>query len=273
MFNEARTLLVNLPGSGTVFSDIPADELIPADYQVVEFPSYLQSIRSRIFGSSPDRAMLNYRVAQLLAMINSTELQQYVLELDPRLTYGNQFLVSDPAFRPTVYQSNGEEYPSTGQVSLQGVEVAPDSTGLCRYDYQVTADTGVPQEVTVTTLTPSTVIAPRSEEVTVTSDMSNSFELPGSGYSITFYGLSGGRITDNATWRVSGFKRPTSNLATTEATLRSVGEPALLQLFGPSPVEPFLTFKNCWDSHPDFSYRLGGIILALVYRTRGLLDV
>ena len=66
MFNHARTLLMNLSGdAGDLYiSDYPGDEMIPADYRAVALPTYLQVVRSRLFGVTPDRAMLNYRVAQ-----------------------------------------------------------------------------------------------------------------------------------------------------------------------------------------------------------------
>ena len=49
-----------------------------------------------------------------------------------------------------------------------------------------------------------------------------------------------------------------------------VGEPVLLQLFGVSPVEPYKTFHNCFLNHPELAYQLGGLLLALVYRTAEL---
>jgi hypothetical protein len=73
-------------------------------------------------------------------------------------------------------------------------------------------------------------------------------------------------------WRVEGFLRPTSDLYSIEEGLRSVGEPYLLQLFGVSNEEPYLTFRNCWERHPEFAYRLGGLVLAMIYRTEEIMN-
>ena len=49
--------------------------------------------------------------------------------------------------------------------------------------------------------------------------------------------------------------------------LELLGEPAFLSLFGVAPKEPYETFKNLWFDHPLPVYRMGGLVLALIYRT------
>jgi hypothetical protein len=49
--------------------------------------------------------------------------------------------------------------------------------------------------------------------------------------------------------------------------LELLGEPVFLELFGAAPVEPYATFKNLWFDHPSAAHRLGGLLLALIYRT------
>ena len=66
MYNHARTLLMNLSGTDEVFPEYPGDELIPAEFQKLELTTAISALRSRLFGASPDRAMLNYRTNQYL---------------------------------------------------------------------------------------------------------------------------------------------------------------------------------------------------------------
>lgn len=255
MINHARTLLVNLSGASGYFPEYPGDELIPTDYQQIELPTYLDVIRMRLFGATPDRIMLNYRTAQLLQLIAATELQSYVLALDPRLTYDNpRDLARTSAFAPRIKRFQGN-----GQLSLLGNALPPDTTGQSMYAYQVTVSGG---DVTVSRQSFPTTIT--TEPIVLTSGLSQEIALPYSGYRF--------RIDTAlpAGWTIRGFLRPQASLAEIAQGLKTIGEPYLLQLFGVTDVEPYLTFRNCWNQHPEFAYRLGGLILALIYRTEEL---
>jgi len=255
LYNHARTLLLNLTGSDNVFSDYPGDELIPAEFQKLELNTTLDVFRSRIFGASPDRAMLNYRVNQLLQIIEATKLQDYVLQLDPRITYNSY---RDKLVRPDTFQPKVSRYagPSSAVLSLTGNPARPDITGRCEYNYQVTISSG---SVRVARLSlPNSVT---ESPITLTSGLSDLFQLPGSGYQFRI------NTTDpTSAWKVHGFLRPQMALSEIENSFYNVGESYLIGLFGAAKVEPYLTFWNC-TKHPEFAYRLGGFILALIYRT------
>tara|TARA_R110000824_G_scaffold25456_3_gene88696 strand:+ start:10682 stop:11473 length:792 start_codon:yes stop_codon:yes gene_type:complete len=260
MYNYGRTLLLNLAGKDSYFSGIPGDELIPAEYVPVIFPSYLSSIRNILFGAKPDRAMLNYRAAQLLGMISSTELQQYVEELDPRITYSSyQLQLAQPlTFSPTVTQYGEKDLSKI--LTVVGNSNSPDSTGVSGYDYRVTVD-GV-------NLVIDRLASPTSSTqhvLSFTAGLSEPYSLTGTGYSVRV-----NTSTLDGGWSVRGFLRPTRTLPDLDQSLRSLGEPTFLQLFGVADIEPYVTFKNCWKNHPEFAYRLGGLVLASIYRTREL---
>ena len=95
-----------------------------------------------------------------------------------------------------------------------------------------------------------------------TAGLSDAYPLAGTDYSVRV-----NTSTLDGGWTVRGFLRPTRTLDALEEELRSLGEPDFLQLFGVTSVEPYQTFKNCWNNHPDFAYRLGGLVLATIYRT------
>lgn len=251
MINHARTLLVNLSGSGFVF-DCPGEELISEDYRELQLPAYLNTIRARLFGASPDRLMLNYRTAQLLQLIAGTELQTHILALDPRLTYTSpRGLLSDAVFQPQIRQFYG-----SGQLYLLGEPISPDAGGRTYYNYQIEVAGGT---VTVQRLAfPATQ---SSELLSMTNGLSQEISLPYSGYRFRL-------DTDiPAGWVLRGFLRPQATLSEIFRSLQRIGESQLLQLFGTADVEPYLTFRNCWNKHAEFAYRFGGLLLALIYRT------
>lgn len=289
MYNHARSLLVNIDGSTSVFSDVPGDELIPPGYKKIALPTYLENIRGKLFGAKPDRAMLNYRSSQLLTLIDSTDLREYVTDLDSRLTYTTGKEIADNFFRPTV--SDEADSNNTKQtLTLLGKPTNPDASGISYYLYQAEAymqggaDYGY---VTVSRLNwPKKEI---TETLYFENGLSQAVSLPYSGYSIKFkeenlpsvgFTATGLTYQENepakltleqpALFTIRGFLRPGNNLSSILNSVSNIGEPYLLQLFGTDNEEPFRTFKNCWATHPDFSYRLAGIVLAVIYRTEVL---
>ncbi len=258
MFNHARTLLLNLSGVTGYLPDNPGEELIPVDYRPVVLPTYLEVVRLRLFGATPDRAMLNYRSAQLLRLIAATELQTHVQALDPRITYETttRQLTQPDTFTPQIHQYAG---PTSAQLRLLGEPIKPDVSGKSAYSYQITAASA--------TLQIRRVVFPLQDisyPITLTQGVSLPVALPFSGYKVRV------NTTGPAAWTVRGFLRPQLSLAEIEQGLRSIGEPYLIQLFGASSVEPYQTFRNCWEQHPEFAYRLGGLVLAAIYRTEEL---
>jgi hypothetical protein len=73
-----------------------------------------------------------------------------------------------------------------------------------------------------------------------------------------------------AAWDIQTKATPIPILTSAIASLEMLGEPAFLELFGVENVEPYLTFKNLWFDHPLPTYRLSGVVLALIYRTEEL---
>lgn len=293
MYNHARSLLVNIDGSTSVFSDVPGDELIPPGYKKIALPTYLENIRGKLFGAKPDRAMLNYRAAQLLTLIDSTDLREYITDLDNRLTYVAGKKIPDSFFQPTI--SDEADSNNTKQtLILLGKPASPDVSGISYYLYQ--AEASLQGGADYGNLTVSRLNWPKKEvreTLYFENGLSQAVSLPYSGYSIKFReanlpttGGSGvGYMTYNgklenepagltleqpALFTIKGFLRPSNNFSSILSSLNNIGEPYLLQLFGTDNEEPFRTFKNCWANHPDFAYRLAGIVLAVIYRTEVL---
>jgi hypothetical protein len=258
MYNHARTLLVNLTGSVGFISNAPGEELIPFDYVQLTLPGYINSIRSRLFGANPDRAMLNYRIAQLLQLIATTELQEYIVALDSRITYqlNKLNLAADKMFEPKVNKYAGL---ASDVLTLVGNAASPDVSGQSGYNFQIkiVSNSGIKAQISRLTFP----LQEEEEPLSLTSGLSPEFNLPFSSYKFRV-----NTVNIGSAWTISGFLRPTATLSELMENIKSIGEPALISLFGASPQEPYTTFKNCWQYHQDFAYRFSGFLLALIYR-------
>ena len=257
MFNHARTLLLNTDGGPGYFPECPGEELIPGGYEKLELPTYLDVFRSRFFGADPDRAMLNYRSWQLLQLVEATELQSHILALDPRITYDLNVnkLALQNTFLPKVIPQGGT---SSQTLTLAGTPIKPDASGKSTFDYQIS----ILEEEIIKVQRLTFPLIDEQHLITLTDGLSQYFTLPLSGYRFCV------NTTDPAiSWRIQGYLRPQNSLSEIEKGFRSIGEPYLLQLFGTSSDEPYATFRNCWEKHPEFAYRLGSIVLAMIYRT------
>ena len=137
MFNHARTLLLNISGSNNPGSSYLGEELVPADYAAITLPSYIENVRRPLFGAAPDRAMLNYRIRQLLTLIADTDLQEYIVGLDSRITYA---LGSDKTFAehgtwsPVLSQYGGT---LDDIATIGGTAARPDLTGKMFYQFNI----------------------------------------------------------------------------------------------------------------------------------------
>lgn len=252
MFNHARTLLLNT--APEFLPHIPGEELMPPEYSPISLPTYLQTLRAKIFGVAPDKAMLNYRAAGILRIIAATQLQEYITSLDSRLTYDAEAnLFSSQDFSPQIKQTRG-----TAQLSILGQPIAPDAAGQLNYSFNVES---LNNSVTVQRLSLPAITT--TEPLVFTDSLSQEIELPYCGYSFRISGSS------YSAWRINGLLRPRTSLSQIHTNLLQSGEPLLRQLFGVSAVEPYSTFEQC-QKHPDFAYRLGGFVLAMIYRTEEL---
>ena len=290
MLNHARTLLMNVSGDG--YGGWLGDEYIPPTYVPVVLPSYLEKLRVYFFGTNPDRVFLNYRVRQLLAVLHSTPLVEFVESLDSRISYdvNNQDLFAD-----SNYGLN-----DTDNLFFTNRIGAPDVLGRSFHKWKIRRMSSV--TIWVEKLSPNREVT--IQEYVITDGLSNILSLPGSEAGFRFrdseLAISGmvlatltpaqlalltpaellvlalaapptTLVTDQ---RVEGYARPERDLGEIAANLKESGAPFALSLFGAgTPTgasEPFLTFRNLWNNHPELAYQLGGLLLAIVYRTEEL---
>lgn len=261
MLNHARTLLMNRNGDASPGPDFFGEEAVPVAFKQLELPTFLNEIRLRLFGSEPDRSMLNYRLWQFMRLLHAGELAEFITDLDSRVSYVDSQradLFSPQSYVPNVLQVAG----ANAALNIQGDPAPPDSTGRMFHQYRVVILSGSTVRVTQQTKPVKTDVF----EYTFTAGISDRQPLGDSGYGF----LLG---TDNigTEWRVEILNRPTLDLGEISASFESIGEPILVDLFGLAPDEPFKTFRNLRNLNDEIPLKFGGLLLATIYRTNEVL--
>lgn len=256
MLNHVRSLLMNLHGEDQAYPETyPGDAVIPAEYRKIQLPDYLVQVREQLFGKTPDRTFLNYRVFQYLQLIEGTELREYVSALDPRITYNlnSSDLFLSSSFMPSV---SGEGSTIEASLTVRGKAISPDATGKSNYAYRVY----IPDGSTLSVDYYSDQLLTENYMLSYYSGLSPEYALPLSGYRVQ---LSAGSVGD--VWRIQGAYRPTYSVAAILDLAKHLKEDYLLAVF--QGDEPYVTFHNCWNSHPEIAYKLAGLVLAVAYKT------
>jgi hypothetical protein len=266
MINHARTLFLNLSGRAG-HRDEPGFEYTPPEYVPVVLPSYIQTARRMIFGAAPDHYFMAFRARELLANIHETELAQFVYALDSRVTYwpepGRPFYAPEKQVRAAQVTGLATPLPH-----FSGDLFADNSRGrsVREFSLRVTTEDGpwaarlsakdAPNLVTITPLT-------------FAGDLSQRIALGGTGLSFQVQ-----RPTTTTNWEIYTRVKPGAAVATLLPILDMLGEPLFLELFGvDDSVQPYATFKNLWNDHPNPIYRLNGLVLAMIYRTNDVIKL
>lgn len=251
MINQLRTLLLNQPANTIALPSYPGEEFVPSDYAPRTLTGGLATVHSLLFGIAPDRAMFNMRLRQLLGIIHSTDLSEFVYALDPRVTYwppNNESLYSMLSNVPTIVTIVG-----TSTLYLSGSTSPFTDSDKLYYSYMIEVIDG--SNVTIADLTTSRPLT--TETYVITAGLSNLLALPGTDIQFQFQTGVG------AKWTVTWLAYPAENLPELFSNLRlGLTSDLTDQLFGVAPLEPFLTFKNLWFENPYPPYQLSGVTLA-----------
>lgn len=250
MINHFRTLLMNVDGSAPL-PEYLAEEVVDPEFKALDLPTPVDQVRRVLFGSDPDRHMLNVRCSQLLALVHATPLSEHVYKFDPRVTYDfrRPDLVTAQAWTPRVARVAG-----SGTLSVLSDPAPPDGTGRVHHAYLVTTD--APAVATVERLT-----RPVSK---VDFDFAPNDRVPlgGSGCDCRL-----GSAATGQAFKVDIYGRPRKDLGQLCAAASNLGEPVYNFLFGVTRAEPFQTFRNLFFRKLELPLRLSALVCALVYRS------
>jgi hypothetical protein len=234
------------------YAGLPGQELIDPEYRPPRLPGYLTKIRETLFGTNPDRVGMDLRLRQYMTVLQATELFDYVIATDPRVTY---IVAMPPApalefdFTPTV-QGKTDLY-------LSGAGPTDDGSGALAYSWDIRLVGG---QLTVEQQGPRAMVWPFGP-VTFVSGLSEPTPLPGSGYTVRFH------AGPDTAWTVSCLARPGLDPGQVLAALDTLGDDALIRLFGTPPAGDYHTWFDLWDSPLPLPYRLGAVLLAVAART------
>lgn len=205
-----------------------------------------------LFGAAPDRIYQNFRLREILTLLHSTELVDYVKQLDNRITY---WPFDDRLF-DSIYGYNVESLvgplPPTGIVV--GPAIANDIAGRAVTRWRATVLSG--NRVEIMPEIPA-------EEVTI-ADYSDA----GGIYTPVTLPLSQAklRVPPDAnvgdSWRITETGRPAWRLLDVYSRLQMTTGTAMYTWLFDYNREPYPTFRTLWNSHPHWQYRLSGAILA-----------
>ena len=259
MINHIRTVLLNTSTAQKGASDLVGEEYVSSELAPSSQPAGVAVLRGILFGHNPDRHMLNYRLAQFMPLLHTTELEEFVLDKDPRITYWpSSTAATGPSFYDETFGTTITSTVSTGAILSTVTEPVPSRDGQLFDSYAVEVASGTTLSVTRKTKPfDSTTVS-----FAVTDGLSDHIALPGTQVLFT---VSNPQVGDS--WDVEILRRPDIDLGVLpERISRSAGVSALTDIFGTASAEPYKTFKNLWEQSDVLSYKLGGLLLALAYR-------
>jgi hypothetical protein len=254
MINHARTLLLNANYSQVMPSTYPGEEYVPSSFVPIELTHSISNIRGALFGSNPDRATMNYRLHQYLSILHSTELGQFVLDLDPRITYWPRSKrgIFDAPFGVTVTE---QSVTAGSSLSVSGTPSTSHDALFETFDVTVASST----TVTIKKTTGSPVST--TETFTVSNSSSGSIPLANTGVAFAI------KLPITADkWKVQVLRRPAYDLGQVVQNIEKRVSVATVDNLLLGSAEPYKTFRNLWDKNEFLFYKLGGLLLGLVYR-------
>lgn len=261
MINHLRSLLLDLPGSSAHGPDYPGEEYVPPDFVPRPMPGSCRTVWRMLFGVDPDRAMRNYRLFQLLACVHATEVAEFALEPDGRITYATgPARLADfarlAAFGATAVTPITLTEP-TGDDTLQtfGTPAADEARGRLVSEWRVEIDGG-DLLVDRSTSPPGRHRLPLS----FSGDLSGPVELPGPG-SISVRV----RNRPGSAWSVRTVGLPGRSLGAVIAAVDAGGGTALTDVLnGPDPErEPDRTLRQLWSRTDFLPHRAAALAVAL----------
>jgi hypothetical protein len=251
MPNMGRTLLLNQSGSATQSAALAA-QYVPPYYTAVELPSGLMTVRRALFGSNPDRDGLNYAVWQYMRILHSTEYEDWITALDPRITYLDAPSLLDEPYGVSVSRDNAA-FQFVGTPSLGGAD------GRLRETWNIEQiAAGVYRIMNMTTRRVETYSVSLHDGFTDFMVMTGHAD-----YKVRIQT----HLLTETTWSVESLSAPGAAMdpVNRAAQASNIGIEAYNELF--PARDPYKLFKQLWEQHSLFPYKMSGYLLALIYRT------
>jgi hypothetical protein len=259
MINHGRTLLLNKNGHTRPGATFFLEEYVPTGYREVSLPATLDVVRKILFGSNADDSFINYRLWQFMHVLHSTDFEDYLTDLDSRITYLTKRSIVD-----NIYGSSGSPVNAAAAgTTIEGVGsiAAWSSRPVLRHSW--TVDYSTPSSVLVTN---DQTLQSSEEQVTFDTGISSLIPMVGQR---DFYSRIAPSLPVGGQWAISYMAEPPADLSDLLDPLETIGGESSRALFG-TGEEPYKTFSELWEKHDYFHYRLSGLLLAYIYRVEEL---
>lgn len=259
MINHFRTLLLNQNSSSTPGANYPGEEYVPSNYPKKTLLGSLFTVYGLIFGVNPDRAMLNHRLRELTDIVHTNELEEFVLDFDPRVTYwppSNNSIFNTIIKPPVITNVSGTK---ALYLNVSNPIVAGD---VIYYSYLLDVTDG--SHITIQSVAPAAPLVTLS--YTITSGLSNLLQLPGSNISFQFQSGVGSQ------WTAAWLAQPNRKLGEVYADLIAGLTTDIANDLFDTNLTNMQTFKNIWEQSPYPPYRIGAVVLALATQINTLVN-
>jgi hypothetical protein len=256
MINAIRSLLANRGRDGTSPS-FPGEEFIDPSFVPRKHPQGLRRAMVQLLGQNPDRLYLNYRIQQVMKLLHSTELQEFVFTLDSRVTY---LPINSTVFLEGVFGHRVQQYAGANVVPLtvNGVHQADEGVGqtMLKWKLHVLDDT----QIQIDRLTPPVLM----DQITTygqSKGLSDYIVLPGSDLIVKFPTADAVGVK----WMVESAARPHQDLGLRISKLiQATDDETLTAIFG-LREEPTLTLRKSFEDNTLFPYKASAILLAMAF--------
>lgn len=253
MINAVRTLLMNsvVGGRGPNF---PGEEFIEPDFKPKKWPGGLVRPMTYLLGSSPDRLYLNYRMRQVMQLLHSTELAEFIYTLDTRVTY---LPMQDTSFFAGVFGHVYAQYDGIAPVPLtiDGEHLADDGAGLTtlQWDVKVLAN----NQIQVDRFTPPALL---DNVVMYDEDhgLSGYVELPGSDLRFKFPTAQ----SFASAWSIVSKAIPSQDIGVRLANMIGATDHEIMAKIFQPKQEPILTLENSYNDNDQFPYQASALLIA-----------
>jgi hypothetical protein len=260
VINHARTLLLNKAGAQRPGTNYFLEEYVPGDYVPILLPGALPKSYGILVGNRADNAFANYRVWSLMRLVHATELAEYALALDPRITYLHE---------KDVTREYGTAFVAGNSISTGiaiyrvGTPVAERNGQRIYFRWLVTA-TGTDTVDILDLESPGEL----STAVTGSDDLTDPITLPNqSGMKIRIGAFP---LPVGGVWEVTTLVAPTDDITTLITAFDTAGADVYVEVFGAGTEEPYATCRAIWDKSAFAVHRLAAYALAHVYRVEAV---
>jgi hypothetical protein len=188
----------------------------------------------------------------LMPVLHDTELEEFVLAFDPRVTYWPQ--QQTQLFKDAFQTKVSARLEGSGELSPIGILEPDESSGRLRYHWRV----DVTSETTVHV---RSMLPPYREETQTyakENQRSGLCSFIGSSLKFNFTGPVG------SSWYVVATAKPKRSMGDVLASLKDLVTAADdREIFGVPPTGNAATWYALWREHPHYAYQLGGLLLGV----------